>query len=316
MIRGMTSRPVSVVLAVSMLVSVACGRTALPDGSVLDDDAITVASFNFPESVLLAELYAQALEAAGYRVERELDLGTRELVAPALVRGLVELVPEYSGSALEFLAGPGSASPDPAVTSASLADELSRRGILALEPSPAEDRNGFVVTAETAAAHDLESVSDLGRVASSLTFGGPPECPTRSLCLLGLETTYGVRFGDVVALDEGGPLTVAALVSGDIDVGLLFTSDGAIQINGFVLLEDDRHLQPAENVTPVIRPEVLERFDEGVTEVLDAVSAELTTGDLRAMNASVASGTEPAQVAAAWLTARGLRGVESAAPGR
>ena len=292
----------------------ACSRMPAPDTSALEDDAITVASFNFPESVLLAELYAQALEGAGYRVERELDLGTRELVAPALERGLVELVPEYSGSALEFLAGPGSASADPAVTSAALADELARRGILALESSSAEDRNGFVVTAETAAANSWATISDLEGVASILTFGGPPECPTRPLCLIGLQTAYGVRFGTVVPLDEGGPLTVAALRSGDIHVGLLFTSDGAIQTNGFVLLEDDRQLQPAENVTPVLRSEVLERFGNGVAEALDAVSAELTTEDLRAMNAAVSAGHTPAEVVRTWLTARGLDRLESAAP--
>lgn len=292
----------------------ACSRTPPPDTSALDDDAITVASFNFPESVLLAELYAQALEGAGYRVERELDLGTRELVAPAIIRGLVELVPEYSGSALEFVAGPGSASPDPAVTSAALAEELAHRGIVALRPSPAEDRNGFVVTAETAEEHGLQTVSDLARVSEGLILGGPPECPTRPLCLLGLQDTYGARFGRFIPLDEGGPLTVAALRSGDIDVGLLFTSDGAIEANDLVLLEDDLHLQPAENVTPVLRPEVLERFGDGVAEVLDAVSADLTTEDLRAMNAAVSAGHTPAEVAQTWLTARGLDRLESAAP--
>ena len=292
----------------------ACGRTAALDTSVLEDDAITVASFNFSESVLLAELYAQALEAAGYRVERELDLGTRELVAPALAKGLVELVPEYSGSALEFWAGVGSASPDALATSAALADSLERHGIVALEPSRAQDQNGFAVTAGTAAEFDLHALGDLEPVAAELTFGGPPECPTRPLCLLGLEATYGIRFAAFVPLDGGGPLTVAALRAGNVDVALLFTSDGAIDANGFVLLEDDRYLQPAENVTPVLRAEVLERFGDGVAEVLDAVSAELTTEDLRAMNAAVTVGHTPAEVAQTWLTARGLGRLESAAP--
>ncbi|MGE5459871.1 MAG: ABC transporter substrate-binding protein [Solirubrobacterales bacterium] len=289
----------------------ACASSAPTNGSALGDDAITVGSFNFPESVLLGELYAQALETAGYRVVRELNLGTRELVAPAVIRGLVELVPEYSGSALEFVAGPGTASPDPKITSAALAAELASRNIVALDPSPAEDRNGVVVTAETAAALHLTTLSDLARVSETLTFGGPPECPARPLCLIGLETAYGIHFGTVVSLDEGGPLTVAALLAGDIDVGLLFTSDGAIRTNDFVLLEDDRHLQPAENITPVLRPEVLARFGDGVAVVLNAVSAELTTEDLRAMNASVVSGVTPAEVAAAWLTTHGFRGIES-----
>jgi osmoprotectant transport system substrate-binding protein len=308
---GMGGSVVASVLFLALLP--ACAPSASTGASALGDDAITVGSFNFPESVLLGELYAQALETAGYRVVRELHLGTRELVAPAVIRGLVELVPEYSGSALEFVAGPGTASPDPKITSAALTAELASRNIIALDPSPAEDRNGVVVTAETAAALHLATLSDLARVSETMTFGGPPECPARPLCLLGLETTYGIHFETVVPLDEGGPLTVAALLSGDVDVGLLFTSDGAIRTNRFVLLEDDRHLQPAENITPVLRPEVLERFGDGVAKVLNAISAELTTEDLRAMNASVASGVTPAEVAATWLTAHGFRGRESPA---
>lgn len=294
------------IVILALLLLVACGPEADPVTTVLDDDAITVASFNFPESVLLAELYALALEDAGFRVERELDLGTRELVAPSLLRGLVEVVPEYAGSALTFLGG--SSSPDAAATHAALEDALEPHGIVALEPSPAEDRNGFAVTAITAAELGVVSLGDLVPLSPELTFGGPPECPTRPLCLLGLERAYGMEFAAFVPLDEGGPLTVAALRSGQVDVALLFTSAGAVRTNGFVLLEDDRNLQPAENVTPLVRWEVLERFGDEVAEVLDAVSAALTTADLRAMNAAVTDGASPRATAAAWLADHGLPG--------
>jgi osmoprotectant transport system substrate-binding protein len=287
------------VLATLALVAGACGPDADPVTTVLDDDAITIGSFNFPESILLAELYALALEGEGYQVIRELELGPREFVAPAVLRGLVELVPEYSGSALEFLEL--TASPDPETTHAALVEALAEHGLTALDPSPAEDRNAFAVTAETAAELGVRKLSELQPYSADLTFGGPLECPSRPLCLLGLERAYGMQVGAFVPLDEGGPLTVAALRTGEVDVALLFSSAGAIQTNGFVVLEDDGQLQPAENVTPVIRLEVLERFGEGVAATLNAVSAKLTTQDLRRMNAAVAGGASPRSVAGRWL---------------
>lgn len=300
MIRGMprVRGPIVAILAAA-LVAAACAPKVDPITSVLDDDAITIGSFNFPESVLLAQLYALALEREGYQVIRELDLGPREFVAPAVLRGLVELVPEYSGSALEFLEL--SASPDADATHAALVSALAGHGLTALASAPAEDRNAFVVTAETADELGVRTLSELVPFSADLTFGGPPECPSRPLCLLGLQRAYGMQIGSFVPLDEGGPLTVAALRAREVDVALLFSSAGAIETNGFVVLEDDGQLQPAENVTPVIQLEVLDRFGDRVAEALDTVSAQLTTQDLRRMNAAVAGGASPRSVAARWL---------------
>ncbi len=141
--------------------------------------------------------------------------------------------------------------------------------MLALAAAPAQNANTFVVTAETAARLDLDEVSDLAAVAGRLTFGGPAECATRRLCLVGLTDVYGVTFGDVLALDPGGPVTRQALRNGEIDVALLFTTDPAIEREGFVELTDDRGLQPAENVTPLIRSEVVERWGDDVVGVID-----------------------------------------------
>jgi osmoprotectant transport system substrate-binding protein len=284
----------------------ACGSPPAPRTTAIDDDAITVASFNFAESVLLAELYGQALRSAGFRVELELDLGAREFVQPALQRGLVELVPEYAGSALEFVAGNGSASADERATHRALAHAMASRGLTVLAASPAQDRNGIVVTKETATSLDLHTVSDLRPVASQMAFGGPPECQVRPLCLGGLQSLYGLRFKSFVPLDEGGALTVAALQAGQVQAALLFTSDGQIDAHGFVLLKDDRHLQPAENVTPIIRTDVLARFGPRLVEVTNAVSAALTTEDLQGMNRDVAEGEAPAAVASGWLAERGI----------
>ena len=298
--------------AVSLVPSFACstGDDETIEGSALDDDAITVGSFDFQESVVLAEVYSRALESAGYRVRRQFDLGPREFVAPALRAGLVELVPEYAGTALEFVSlGESTATSDAAATHEELVRSLGDGDVLALAAAPAQNTNTFVVTAETAARLDLDEVSDLAAVAGRLTFGGPGECATRRLCLVGLRNVYGVTFGDVLTLDAGGPVTRQALRSGGIDVALLFTTDPAIEGEGFVALTDDRHMQPAENVTPFVRSEVVERWGDALVRVIDEVSRVLTTDAVRQLNAAAtgeAGSADAATVAADWLRSVGV----------
>jgi osmoprotectant transport system substrate-binding protein len=297
----------SVVAASLAFALTACVGPSAPAEDARGDDAITVASFDFPESVLLAEIYAQALEGAGIRVEREPSLGPRELVMPALLQGLVEFVPEYAGSGLQFLAGDGSTSPDHEITHQRFAERLGTLDVTALDASPAEDQNGFAVTAETAQRYGLRTLSDLATVSRELVFGGPPECTRRPFCLPGLERSYGITFGQVFSnLDAGGPRTVSALAEGTVDVALLFTSDAAIDLNDFVLLEDDLRLQPAENVTPVVRTGVLDRFGPSLADTVNAVSALLSTSELRTLNAEVARGASPEQIASRWLASNGL----------
>jgi osmoprotectant transport system substrate-binding protein len=303
----MVARRSSALAASLALALAACVVQGSSAEDARGDDAITVASFNFPESVLLAEIYAQAIEGAGIRVEREPSLGPRELVMPALLEGLVELVPEYAGSGLQFLAGDGSTSPDHEINHQRFAERLATLDVTALDASPAEDQNGFAVTAETARRYGLRTLSDLARVSRELVFGGPPECTRRPFCIPGLERSYGITFGQVFSnLDTGGPRTVSALAEGTVDVALLFTSDGAIDLNDFVLLEDDLNLQPAENVTPVIRTGVLDRFGPPLADTVNAVSALLSTGELRTLNAEVARGATPQQIASRWLASNGL----------
>ena len=229
---------------------------------------------------------------------------------PALERGLVEFVPEYSGSALTFVTkGEAAATADERATYRDLKSALAERGIVALAPAPAQDQNGVVATADTASRFDLTTISDLAPAASELVFGGPPECPERPLCLPGLESAYGLKFRQFVPLDSGGPFTVQALSQGQIDVGLLFTTDGAIDANGFVLLQDDRLLQPAENVTPVLHEEVVDRFGDQLVRLVNSVSSELTTDDLRDLNARVSIKGERVEDAAAdWLADHDLVG--------
>ena len=198
---------------------------AVPAGGAGQRGAeITVGSFDFPESVLLADIYAGAT-AKRFPVRVLPDLGPRELVDPALMSGLVQVVPEYSGSALEFVSvGRQSATSDVTATGRALAGWAAGRGLVAGRPSAAQDANVIVVTAATAARDGLRSVADLARVAPRLAFGGPPECPERVYCLLGLKQVYGLRFRVFMPLDAGGLLTLQALQAGDIGVALLFST--------------------------------------------------------------------------------------------
>lgn len=298
-------RSVPLALAVLTLVT-GCARVEPSPTMALGDDAVTIASFNFEESELLAELYAQALEARGIRVVRQMNLGPREIVGPSLERGLVELVPEYAGSLLGFLSRRDPTSSRIADTLARLRTELLGHGLHALEPAPAQDRNTFVVTSALAGRLGLETLSDLA-ATEDLVLGGPPECPERPLCLLGLQRVYGASFADFVPLDQAGPLTTDALRRGVVDVALLFSTSPQIVRHGFIELEDDRGLQPAENILPVVHGATLERFGPELARALDAVSRLLTTEELRAMNAAIAyGGVTPAHAARDWLLARGL----------
>jgi len=282
--------------------SIGCGRPV--EGPVSDEDVLTVASFDFPESAVIAEIYAGVLRAAGHRVEHVARIGTRETVFPALEKGLIDVVPEYAGSALEFLGGEPTA--ETSATHDALADALAARGIEALAPATAQNRNGLVVTDRTATELELRSISDLVDVAPDLTLGGPPECPDRPLCLPGFEEAYDLSFGDFVPLDAGGPVTAEAVRRGLVDIGVLFTTDASLDEHDLLLLVDDRGLQPAENVTPLIRSDVVQVFGSDVTDALEAVSEALTTDDLRAMNAEIGSGRTPVQVAHEWLVRKGL----------
>jgi osmoprotectant transport system substrate-binding protein len=305
-------------LVVGLMLAIACAACTAgtaggsPPGPVSAGEAgpgaITVGSFDFPESVLLAYLYAGALSARRYPVRVLPDLGSRELVEPALMTGLVQLVPEYTGSALEFVSlGQVHATASVAATAAALTRLMAARGIVAARPAAAQDANAIVVTAATAARYRLHAISDLARAAPGLVFGGPPECAERPDCLPGLRRAYGLSFHAFAALDADGPLTRQALESGDIGAALLFTTDPAIQADHLVELADNRDLQPAENVIPVLRRAAVDRYGAGLLAALDAVSARLSTAALTALDAQVElDGRDPRAVADSWLRDQGL----------
>lgn len=275
-------------------------------------ESITIGAFNFSESQILAEVYAGALRAEGYEVSVTQSTN-REVLEPALESGEVQMVPEYLGTITEFLnlklngtdaAALASGDVDATYAEAqALGDQL---GITFLTPSPAVDQNAFAVNAEFAAANNLSTMSDLAALSATkdIRLGGPPECPQRPFCQPGLEETYGLSIAEFVPLDAGGPLTKAALSDGTIDVGLIFSSDGSLSSNDFLVLEDDLKLQQVDNVVPAV---LTSAVTSKLTEIINAVSAALTTEDLIRMNKAVdIDRLKPADVALEFLTAKGL----------
>ena len=294
-------------IAAVLLVLAACGGAGHETPSA-PDEGVAVASFNFSESRLVAEIYAQALEDEGIPVRRELDLGPRELVLPALRQGRVDIVPEYLGTALTAAAPAVTVDrSDPDAVSRALAEVIDPWDLRVLSYADAQNQNGLVVTRATAERLAVRTTSDLGRVARRLTLGGPPECPSRRYCLEGLAEVYGLRFAAFVPLAEQSYVR-QALKDYVIDVGVLFTTDGILAGDDLVLLDDDRGLQPAENLVPMVRSDVLEAADgRRVAAALDQVSHRLTTANLRFLNWRVSvAGNDPASEARGWLIRQGL----------
>jgi osmoprotectant transport system substrate-binding protein len=283
----------------------AASEAAADGESEIERGEITVGSTDFTEQQIVAEMYALVLEDAGYTVDRRYQLGSREVVFPALQSGELDVTAEYVGTLLEFInGGAGEATSDTQETLGLLQDQLDE-SLTMLEPSEAQDTNALAVTQDTADRLSATKVSDLqGR--NDLVLGGPPECPQRPLCLPGYEDTYGLEFANFRPLDAGGPLTTEALNNGDIDVGLVFSTQGAIAANDWVVLEDDKGLQPAENITPAVNAEVL---NGEVEELLNSVSAALTTEKVIELNRLVDIEGEAAEdVALEFLETEGVLG--------
>jgi osmoprotectant transport system substrate-binding protein len=289
-------------LLVALVVAAGCDRGPAPRPP--EDPRrpiIQLASFDFAESEVLGELYGQALRQHGFPVEQVTQLGAREVVEPALEQGKVDMVPEYLGSALTFLNDGGlAATADPGLTHARLEQAFAPRGVSVLAFAPAENRNGFVVSGDLARRNGLARLSDLSRMAGRLTLGGPPECPQRPLCLKGLQDRYGLRFARFEAMPSRA-VTAAALETGEIQVGMIDTTDPHLLEADLVQLADDRRLQPADNIVPVLRREVLDAYGPRLVRLLNAVSAQLTTGELTRLNLQVVKGRPAPDAVASWL---------------
>ena len=297
-------RLVLAVVAVSLLAVAGCGgQDALQEGGGGGSSGFVVGSANFPEQLILGNMYADVVEDQGVKVERRLNLGTRDVVFPSLESGELTLVPEYNGALLSYLSKGESDVTSPEETTEDLKAELPK-GLIALQASEAQDKDALVVTPETAEKYDLKTTSDLAPVADGLIVGGPPEMPDRPDGLPGLKRVYGIEFEEFKPLDAGGPLTTEALANGDIDVGRFFTSQGLIDARGWIVLEDDKELSPAQNIIPIIRKQ---DSSEKIEEALNKLSATLTTEDLKKLNKRVEIDKEdPEVVAKDYLQQKGL----------
>jgi osmoprotectant transport system substrate-binding protein len=299
------------VLLALLLIASACGSGGDDDGNGGGGGAggegeakgsIAVGSDAFPEAQIVGEMYALVLEQEGYEVERQLDIDSREVRLPAMESGEIEVAPEYLASLLSVLDPKATGSTDPAAVTEDLQPLLEEKGLEILPYSEAVDTNAFVVTQETADEFGLSKVSDLAGVAGDMTLGAPAECPKRPYCIPGLKDVYGIEFGDYRPL-EYGAATAQALSAGAIQVALLFSTDPLIEENDFVLLEDDKNLQSADNIAPLATQEVA----SDVEPVLQPVTDALTTDKVTELNKRVAVDQEdPADVARDFLEQEGI----------
>jgi osmoprotectant transport system substrate-binding protein len=291
------------------LVAVACssggGGGGGGGGGTQNKGSLTVGvSGAFPENQLVAEMYAQVLEKAGYTVSRQLDLQTRQISDTALFKGDIDVKPEYLAYELPALDANADTSGSADEVAGRLAPLLEQKGVTLLDFTPANDTNVLVVTGDTASENSLSTISDLASVAGQFTLGGPPACPKNAFCIPAFKKVYGITFKSFKPLDEGGPATVAALENGAVDVGELFSTDPVIIEKGFVALEDDKNSQPAGNIAPVIRTD---KLNDEIESLLNAVSAKITTENITAAIKQVAvDKKDVADVAAEFLQTNGL----------
>jgi osmoprotectant transport system substrate-binding protein len=286
-------------LAVSVPATLAGASTAKP--------TIIIGSTNFEEQAIVANLYGDVLQKAGYTVKVEPALGTRAVVVPALEKGQIDVEADYAGTLLDYLNGGKVVAAGNNIDTAvpALKAKLKSSGATVLNPAPAIDTNVFAVTKATAQKDHLTTLSSLKPYASKFVLGGPPECPTFAGCEPGLKSVYGLNFSSFKSLDEAGPLSVAALKNGEVQVVELFSSDGNVVSNGFVALTDNKHLEPADHIIPVIRTSV---DSAAVAKALNGVSAKLTTDQISKLNLLVTGPQKeaPAAVAQNWLKSQGL----------
>ncbi len=280
----------------------ACGGDPT-EGEKAATDTITIGSAAFPENEIIAEIYAQALEAKDVKVEKKLNIGAREAYIPALENGEIDLLPEYSGNLLLYVDKDATATaPDEVI--AALGDALPEN-LEILEASEAEDKDSLNVTPEFSEKEGVTSIADLKKI-KGLKVGGNPEFKERPYGVPGMEKLYGITGVKFTAIsDSGGPATLKALLDGKVDVANIYSTTPSILANKLVTLEDPESMIAAQNVVPLINSD---KASDEVKEVLNGISAELTTADLLDLNSKNQGDdkTAPAELAKQWLTDKGL----------
>lgn len=298
----------AVVAAVLALITAGCGSSNPLGGGEISGDlkSIKIGSADFTESKIIAEVYAQALEANGFTIGRQFGIGSRETYIPAVQDHSIDLIPEYTGNLLQYFDKETTATTADAVLLGllkSLPGDLS-----ILYPSPAEDKDTLAVTEATAQKWNLKTVEDLAKHSPEVKVGAPSEFQTRVTGLVGLKDKYGLDIAPanfVAISDGGGPATVQALTSGAITAANIFSTSPAIEQNHLVVLEDPKSTFLAANVVPLVASQ---KMSNELKTVLDAVSAKLTTQGLIQLNTAVEGnkGIDPDEAAAKWITDNGF----------
>jgi len=288
--------------AVSAMASEAPSTAAMNPGDV----TIKIGSDGFYESQLMAEIYAQALEAKGYKIDRTgLGLGARKVTAAALESGKIDLKPEYIGSGLAFYKG--TATGDPKQNQQALQTAVANvgGGITVLDYSPAADQNAFVVTKDTSTKFNLTTLDQVPSVNPPLKLGVATDCSTNPVCAAALKSAYGIDVSTALPLSACDQPMVDAIKKGTIQVGELCSTQPDIAQNGWVVLADDKHTQPADNIAPLVRNDLLAKVDKtSFDAILNGVSSKMTTDGLTRLNAEyVFDKKDVATIAKEWLTA-------------
>lgn len=303
-VRGVITR--AAVLVMAMLVVAACSNSDPLRAQVRSPNSIVIGSGDFPESQIIAEIYAQALQANGFEVGKRMGIGSRETYIPALKDHSIDLVPEYIGNLLLYISPQSNATTLDAVER-----ELDQRlpsDLSILTPAPATDTDTVSVTGQTANSWNLKTIADLAVHSADVRFGAPSAFATRPAGLPGLRQKYGleIRPGNFVAIDDGGgAVTVRALVEGRVNAANIFTTSPAIPQNHLVALDDPEHNFVAGNIVPLLNSQ---KRSARLKDVLDAVSAKLTTSGVAGLNAAVSgnSGIDPDQAARNWVRDNGF----------
>jgi len=305
--------------ATIMVLAGACssgGSTSAPSTASV---TIKVGSDGFYESQLMAEIYAQALEAKGYKIDRTgLGLGTRKVTAAALESGQIDLKPEYIGSGLAYYQG--TATGDPAQNQQALQQILNGKGggITVLDYSPAADQNAFVVTQDTSTKDSLTSLDQVAAITPPLKFGVATDCSTNPVCAQALKDSYGIDVSNALPLSACDQPMVDAIKAGTVDVGELCSTQPDIAQNNWVVLADPKHTQPADNIAPLVRNDYLSKLGsdaDAFKKILNDVSAAMDTATLTELGKEVSVDNKDITVVAkAWLQSKGLVPGGSAAP--
>jgi osmoprotectant transport system substrate-binding protein len=306
--RRARSWPLAVLVILIGLASVACGSSNPLGGGEISGDlkSIVVGSADFPESKIIAEIYAQALEANGFTIGRQFGIGSRETYVPAVKDHSIDLVPEYTGNLLQYF-DPKTTVTTPEAVELALVHVLPG-DLSILTPSPASDTDTVAVTQATAQKWNLKTIGDLAAHSPEVKFGAPSEFLTRTEGLPGLKAKYGldIRPENFVAIsDGGGPATVRALNDGTVTAADIFSTSPAIPENNLVVLEDPKHNFLAANVVPLVSSQ---KKSDQLKTVLDAVSAKLTTQDLIKLNEATSgnAGVDPDEAARKWVQDNGF----------